>query len=87
MARPSPGVDDAFRFRRLGAMSLLLWFVFAGEDSVRSTMEDARVVLRDLAFPISGGGVRSMKSSNGSGDSLPATRYCEIAGGGCLRAC
>ena len=77
-ARPSPGVS-AFRFL-LGATS----FRFGGEDSVRSTTEDERVVAGIAAGDLGDG--KSMKSSKGSGDSEPATRYWEM-GCGCRRAC
>jgi hypothetical protein len=75
--------------------------VNAGEDSVRSTMLDSRVVLREAVLRDRGGcwfkdrgGVKSMNSSNGSGESeyrlspywggsRCVVRACWFEGGGC----
>jgi len=54
-----------------------------GEEAVRSTTDEERVVGGIAGeFEL----VRLRKSSKGSGDSEPATRYCEM-GGGCRLAC
>jgi len=78
LARPSPGVS-AFRFRLGGGSGA----TFGGEDSVRSTTEEERVV-GIIASSLGLGRLR--KSSKGSGDSEPATRYWEICCAG-RRAC
>jgi hypothetical protein len=82
LALPSPGVP-ALRFL-LGATPVRI----GGDDSVKSTNEDERVVFRDLVGIATGdlGDGKSTNSSKGSGDSEPATRYSEtdIV---CRRAC
>jgi hypothetical protein len=70
LARPSPGVA-ALRFLLGGGAPCL------GGEEVKSTTEEERVV-GGIAGEFGLGGLR--KSSKGSGDSEPATRYCEMGG-------